>query len=95
LTSTEPITRVKVPVIDTHPHVIASDVHRYPRAPLGGHQSTWSQARPVSVEQLLVEQDRAGIRRAALVQASTCYGHDNAYLADAVATYPGSSPSML
>jgi len=79
---------VKVPVIDTHPHVIASDVHRYPRAPLGGQQSTWSQARPVSVEQLLVEQDRAGIRRAALVQASTCYGHDNAYLADAVATYP-------
>jgi predicted TIM-barrel fold metal-dependent hydrolase len=79
---------VKVALIDAHPHVIASDVHRYPRAPLGGHQSTWSQARPVSVEQLLVEQDRAGIRRAALVQASTCYGHDNSYLADAVAMYP-------
>jgi predicted TIM-barrel fold metal-dependent hydrolase len=79
---------VKAPLIDAHPHVIASDVHRYPRAPLGGHQSTWSQARPVSVEELLVEQDRAGIRRAALVQASTCYGHDNSYLADAVAMFP-------
>jgi predicted TIM-barrel fold metal-dependent hydrolase len=42
----------------------------------------------VSVEQLIVEQDRAGIGKAALVQASTCYGHDNSYVADAVAAYP-------
>jgi predicted TIM-barrel fold metal-dependent hydrolase len=42
----------------------------------------------VSVEQLIAEQDRAGIRKAALVQASTCYGHDNSYVADAVEAYP-------
>jgi predicted TIM-barrel fold metal-dependent hydrolase len=42
----------------------------------------------VSVEQLIVEQDRAGIQKAALVQASTCYGHDNSYVADAVEAYP-------
>ena len=42
----------------------------------------------MSVEHLIVEQDRAGIRKAALVQASTCYGHDNSYVADAVAAYP-------
>src|SRR5262245_24310801 len=36
----------------------------------------------------MVEQDRAGIRKAALVQASTCYGHDNSYLADSVEAYP-------
>ena len=42
----------------------------------------------MSVEQLIVEQDRAGIRNAALVQASTCYGHDNSYVADAVEAYP-------
>jgi L-fuconolactonase len=42
----------------------------------------------VSVEQLIVEQDRAGIRKAALVQASTCYGYDNSYVADAVEAYP-------
>jgi predicted TIM-barrel fold metal-dependent hydrolase len=42
----------------------------------------------VSVEQLIDEQDRAGIRKAALVQASTCYGHDNSYVADAVAASP-------
>ena len=78
-----------VPVIDIHPHIIAADTERYPRAPLGGHQSAWSEARPVGVEQLIVEQDRAGILKAALVQASTCYGHDNSYIADAVAAYPG------
>ena len=79
---------MNVPIIDIHPHIIASDMHRYPRAPLGGHQSVWSEQRPVSVEQLIVEQDRAGIRKAALVQASTCYGHDNSYVADAVEAYP-------
>jgi predicted TIM-barrel fold metal-dependent hydrolase len=79
---------VNIPVIDIHPHVISTDVIRYPRAPLGGHQSTWSEARPVGVEQLIVEQERAGVRKAALVQASTCYGHDNSYVADAVAAHP-------
>ena len=79
---------MKVPIIDIHPHVIAADTRRYPRAPLGGHQSAWSEQRPVGVEQLIAEQDRAGIRKAALVQASTCYGHDNSYVADAVAAHP-------
>jgi predicted TIM-barrel fold metal-dependent hydrolase len=79
---------VSVPIIDTHPHVIAADTQRYPRAPLGGHQSDWSQKRPVAVEQLIAEQEHAGIRKAVLVQASTCYGHDNSYVADAVAAYP-------
>jgi L-fuconolactonase len=79
---------VSAPVIDIHPHIITADTRRYPRAPLGGHQSAWSRERPVGVEQLIVEQDRAGIRKAALVQASTCYGHDNSYIADAVAAYP-------
>lgn len=79
---------MNVPIIDIHPHIIAADTHRYPRAPLGGHQSTWSEQRPVSVEQLIVEQEHAGIRKAALVQASTCYGHDNSYVADAVGAYP-------
>jgi len=79
---------VHAPVIDIHPHIIAADSHRYPRAPLGGHQSAWSQQRPVSVERLIVEQDHAGISKAALVQASTCYGHDNSYVANAVEAYP-------
>ena len=35
-----------------------------------------------------VEMDRAGIAKCVLVQASTCYGHDNSYVADAVAASP-------
>ena len=74
--------------IDIHPHIIAGDAARYPLAPLGGHQSDWSRTRPVTVEQLVAAMDGAGVQKAAIVQASTCYGHDNSYVADAVAAYP-------
>ena len=74
--------------IDIHPHIIASDEKRYPLAPLGGHQSDWSRTRPVSTEQMIAAMDEAGVNKSALVQASTCYGHDNSYVADAVAAHP-------
>jgi len=74
--------------IDIHPHIIAKDAARYPLAPLGGHQSDWSRTRPVAVEQLIAAMDETGVQKAAIVQASTCYGHDNSYVADAVAAYP-------
>ena len=74
--------------IDIHPHVISTDTQTYPCAPIGGHQSDWSRERPVSYEQMIVEQDKAGVSKAALVQASTCYGHDNSYVADAVKAHP-------
>jgi predicted TIM-barrel fold metal-dependent hydrolase len=74
--------------IDIHPHIIAADVARYPLEPLGGHQSDWSRTRPVTVERLIAAMDQAGVQKAAIVQASTCYGHDNAYVADAVAAHP-------
>jgi len=57
--------------IDIHPHVIAQDERRYPRAPLGGRQSDWSRERPVSAEQMFAAMDEAGIERSVLVQAST------------------------
>ena len=75
-------------IIDIHPHIISSDRTRYPRAPLGGRQSDWSETRPVTVEQLIAAMDQAGVQKAAIVQASTCYGHDNSYVADAVAGHP-------
>src|SRR5262245_22464770 len=75
-------------VIDIHPHIIAADTGRYPLAPLGGHQSEWSRTRPVTTEQMLAAMDKAGVAKAAIVQASTCYGHDNSYVADAVAAHP-------
>jgi predicted TIM-barrel fold metal-dependent hydrolase len=74
--------------IDIHPHVISTDTLRYPRAPIGGHQSDWSRDRPVGTEAMLAAMERAGIAKSALVQASTCYGHDNSYVADAVAAHP-------
>ena len=74
--------------IDIHPHIIAGDTVRYPLAPLGGHQSDWSRTRPVTTEQMIAAMDKAGVAKAAIVQASTCYGHDNSYVADAVAAHP-------
>src|SRR5215475_15195113 len=76
-------------VIDIHPHVIANDEKRYPLAPLGGHQSEWSRTRPVTTDEMIAAMDEAGVDKSALVQASTCYGHDNSYVADAVAAHPG------
>jgi predicted TIM-barrel fold metal-dependent hydrolase len=75
--------------LDTHAHVIAPDTVRYPRAPIGGRASDWSQTRPVDVAAMIAAMDTAGVARTVLVQASTCYGHDNSYVADAVAAHPG------
>jgi predicted TIM-barrel fold metal-dependent hydrolase len=75
-------------IYDIHPHVISTDTQKYPRAPIGGHQSDWSRERPVSYEDMIVAQDAAGVAKAALVQASTCYGHDNSYVAEAVKAHP-------
>ena len=75
-------------VIDTHCHVISPDRTRYPLAPIGGKQSDWSSERPTTPEMLIAAMDEAGVAKAAVVQASTAYGHDSAYLADAIAPYP-------
>jgi L-fuconolactonase len=77
-----------LPLIDIHSHVISTDESRYPRAPIGGHQSDWSKKRPVGTEQMIAAMNAAGVDKAVLVQASTCYGHDNSYVADAVAAHP-------
>lgn len=79
---------MRTTTIDIHPHIISGDASRYPLAPLGGHQSDWSRTRPVTLEQLVAAMDIAGVGKAAIVQASTCYGHDNSYVADAVAAHP-------
>src|SRR4051812_6553752 len=75
-------------IIDIHPHIISNDSQRYPLNPLRGKQSDWSKERPQTFEQLVAEMDDAGIAKAAIVQASTCYGVDNSYLADCISTNP-------
>lgn len=74
--------------IDIHPHIIADDESTYPRVPLFGVQSDWSRERPVTVEGLIKAMDEAGVQKAAVVQASTCYGFDNSYVADSLKKYP-------
>lgn len=75
--------------VDIHPHIISNDDGRYPRSPLFGVQSDWSRERPITVEQYLASMEAAGVQKAAIVQASTCYGYDNRYLTDSIARYPG------
>src|SRR5262249_52546562 len=75
-------------IVDIHPHVIATDTARYPLNPLGGTQSTWSGERPTTYAMLVAAMDAAGVDKAAIVQASTAYGYDNTYVAEAVAAQP-------
>lgn len=75
-------------ILDIHPHIITTDEKTYPRDPLGGTQSGWSRDRPTTDDQLVAAMDAAGVAKAAIVQASTCYGFDNSYVADAVARRP-------
>ena len=77
-----------MPIIDIHPHVIATDNVRHPLQPLGGNQSTWSRDRPTPYEKMVEEMDKAGVAKSALVHASTAYGYDNSYVAEAIAAYP-------
>ena len=77
-----------MPIIDIHPHVIATDNVRYPLQPLGGNQSTWSRDRPTTHEKMVKAMDQAGVAKSAIVQASTAYGHDNCYVAEAIAAHP-------
>ncbi|MBF9033039.1 amidohydrolase family protein [Rhodobacterales bacterium HKCCE2091] len=79
---------MKSQVIDIHPHIISDDTGAYPHAPLGGKQSTWSKERPVTFPEFIAAMDAAGVDKAAIVQSSTCYGYDNSYLIDSVATLP-------
>lgn len=73
---------------DIHPHVISPDLDKYPLSPLGGKRSAWSSARSLTGAQLIAAMDEAGIDKAAVVQSSTTYGHDNSYVVDTVAEFP-------
>jgi L-fuconolactonase len=80
--------QLSVPIVDIHSHVIADDAGRYPTAPMGGKQSEWSLLRPVTASGMLQAMHEAGVSQSVLVQASTCYGLDNSYVAACVAQHP-------
>lgn len=75
-------------IVDMHSHVIADDPLRFPLAPMGGKQSDWSRERPVNGDGMRQAMDGAGVAKAVLVQASTCYGHDNRYVVECVRAQP-------
>lgn len=77
-----------IKAIDVHCHVISPDREKYPLNPIGGEQSDWSSKRHTTPEMLLAAMDEAGVAKAAIVQASTAYGHDSSYLVDSVARFP-------
>jgi predicted TIM-barrel fold metal-dependent hydrolase len=74
-------------LIDIHPHIISTDMARYPHAPLGGQRSEWSKHRSVDFEELVANMNAAGVDKAAIVHSSTTYGYDASYLADAIADH--------
>lgn len=69
-------------IVDSHVHVIAPDLERYPFTPraLSGQ---WYIDAPCSAEELLTLMDATGVDRAILVQAVGAYSFENAYAADA------------
>lgn len=75
-------------IIDVHCHVVSPDRVTYPLAPLGGTQSDWSSERPTTPQMLIASMDEAGVAKAAVVQASTAYGHNSSYLADSIKLFP-------
>ena len=72
-------------IVDIHPHIVSPDTQRYPATPVGGIRSKWSIERPATFERLVASMDEAEIAKAAIVHASTVYGFNNDYLADAIA----------
>lgn len=72
-------------MIDSHVHVAAADIRRYPRQRRAtGKPGWWDGA--VGVEDLLVELDRSGVARAVLVHPVGVYGFDCRPTLDAAST---------
>jgi L-fuconolactonase len=78
-----------MPIVDTHVHIMAPDQRLYPRQIPAEIQPQFGWARcDFSAESLIAAMDKAGIRRALLVQAFNAYRSDNSYVADMADKYP-------
>lgn len=75
-------------MIDTHTHVVADDLDRYPLKPreLSGK---WYLEAPHTAERLIACMDETGVDQAVLVQAVGAYTFENDYAADSSAAHPG------
>jgi L-fuconolactonase len=79
---------MQIKIIDIHPHITSADNKRYPITPVGGNRSAWSEKRHVTIEELIIAMNEAGIDKAAIVQSVSTHGYDCSYLADSVALQP-------
>jgi L-fuconolactonase len=75
-------------VIDTHVHLVATDVERYPWQP-NNPDATWFMDHPCPVEDFVDLMDANGIEHAVLVQAMGAYTDDNRYCLDSARAAPG------
>jgi L-fuconolactonase len=71
-------------IVDTHTHVVATDLERWPLNP-AGVGSDWYRTDPVPVETLCEVTTAAGVDGVVLVQAYGAYTFDNRYVVDAAA----------
>lgn len=81
-------------LVDTHTHVIAEDLKRYPYDPRPG-ADPWYQDAPHTAEELVALMDEAGVDRAVLVQAVSAYQHDNRYVVDAALAHAERCTSVV
>ena len=80
--------------VETHAHLLADDLQKYPIGPVGGQQSEWSKGISLTAEAFLAHMDAAGVDQAVLVQASTVHGYDNNYCAESASRYPARFASV-
>jgi predicted TIM-barrel fold metal-dependent hydrolase len=72
--------------IDAHSHIWTPDTQSYPLA--GGYRRAQMEPPSFTVEELQAQMKPAGVNRAVLIQMSF-YGHDNSYMTDTMAKFPG------
>jgi predicted TIM-barrel fold metal-dependent hydrolase len=75
-------------LVDTHVHVISSDLQRFPLQPPGVNTGPWWETHPCSADLLQLLMDDAGVDRAVLVQGVGAYGFDNEYTLSASIAKP-------
>ncbi|MCH2171337.1 amidohydrolase [Myxococcota bacterium] len=74
-------------MVDSHVHVVSTDLERYPLKP-AGLPGAWYLDAPCPVERFTELMDEASVQRAVLVQGVGAYGFDNAYTADSAERFP-------
>lgn len=78
-------------IVDSHTHIVSSDLSRYPLSPTDGVALTgqWFLEHPVDMATLLDEAFAADVAHVVLVQAISAYGTDNRYLLESASQAAG------